>query len=162
MSNLEIIYRYLSKGISGRSFRKWLITYENEDNLLSNLDFEKLKKYSVNFSNAFEIKNILQKYVDNTKLEQMIISNKLRNLVEKDEDILLKISKLKEIGEQLKDDEIIRYATNYINKFSNIPHLNERSKWNEAAFINKRKQLDNLQEEVINDIKHFRNEYEFK
>lgn len=148
MTKKEDVYNYLSGWISNKSFRKWLLTLDNADVFFSESDFKQLKTFAAIFSNPQEVKNILQNYIDKSIVEKLALTKRFQELIEKDEDILVKLEKFGNIGKQLENKEITDFVKSYKEAFLNIPRLTEKKNWDEDIFLEKRKIVDKQQKEI--------------
>lgn len=162
MTNREIIYQYLSGGISNRSFRKWLLELTNDDNFFLELDFKQLKTLAVIFSDPTMIKNILKNYINISIVEKLVLAKQFHKLIVKDEDILIKLEKLGDIGKQLKNINITNFVKLYKEIFLNTPRLIERKNWEEEIFLEKRRIVDKHQEKIMKKIIKFNKLYYFE
>jgi len=148
MTNREKIYNYLAGGISNRSFRKWLLRLDNDDGFFSESDFVQLKTLAVIFSNPQKVKNILQDYIDKSIVEKLILTKRFQNLIEKDEDILIKLEKFGNIGKQLENRKIINFVKPYKEMFLSTPRLIEKENWNQEIFLEKRRIVEKYQNKI--------------
>lgn len=155
MTQKEALYKYLSGGISNRSFRKWLLHLDNNDGFFSDTDFVLLKEQAVTYSNPKRIKDMLYHYVDRAIVEQLILSTRFKHLVDGDQDVLNKLDELERLGKQTGDKKIIDFVAPFKALFQNTPRLNERKNWNEKIFLEKRQVVEKHRKNIMRGIAEF-------
>lgn len=143
MTDKERIFRYLNGQLSKSSFRKWLMTADNLEDLFHS-DAKNLRDLADKFSLTGKIFEILNKYIDKDEFKKFQLKVYLDKNCKSVQDPVELIRHLSSIAYLLPDKPLV-HKISYLNEQTIImPTLKEEKLWNSKAFTEKRSALPHL------------------
>ncbi|MBK6331503.1 MAG: hypothetical protein IPF62_13775 [Bacteroidetes bacterium] len=148
MTDKERIYKYLDSQIQHRTFRNWLLKHADLEMLFGKEDGQKLAELIIIYSDVKKIRNIIIKHIDLETLEKYSRYQLILRLKKFDIDILDTLDELEVFARRISDKSLEHYTFHLNNKFMNLPRELEKKNWHAEIYNLKRKQLEELQQEI--------------